>query len=66
MLVTPDVKLAKEPGITIIAHQMRPESKGSIHIKTADAKAAARDPVQFTCREIDRECLLAAMRSRAA
>src|SRR5437868_1960596 len=37
MLVTPEVKIAKEAGITIIAHQMRPESKGSIHIRSADA-----------------------------
>src|SRR5690348_13500851 len=36
MLVTPDVKIARERGITIIAHQMRPESKGSIHIRSAD------------------------------
>ena len=29
MLVTPDVKIAKEAGITVIAHQLRPESKGA-------------------------------------
>jgi hypothetical protein len=49
MLVTPDVKIAKEPGITIIAHQMRPESSGSIHIKTR-TRAAAGDPFNFLAR----------------
>ena len=50
MLVTPDVKIAKEAGITVIAHQLRPESRGSIHIKTADASKPARDQLQFPRR----------------
>src|SRR5256714_13375331 len=62
MLVTPDVKIAKEAGITIIAHQMRPESKGSIHIKTADAGQPPAIRFNFLSERIDRECLLAAMR----
>src|SRR5256714_7026537 len=62
MLVTPDVKIAKEAGITIIAHQMRPESKGSIHIKTADASQPPAIRFNFLSESIDRECLLAAMR----
>jgi choline dehydrogenase len=62
MLVTPDVKIAKEPGITIIAHQMRPESKGSIHIKTADASKSPAIRFNFLAESIDRECLLATMR----
>src|SRR2546423_12660264 len=62
MLVTPDVKIAKEAGITIIAHQMRPESKGSIHIKTADAGQPPAIKFNFLAESIDRECLLAAMR----
>jgi choline dehydrogenase len=62
MLVTPDVKIAKEPGITIIAHQMRPESKGSIHIKTADASQPPAIRFNFLAESIDRECLLATMR----
>ena len=62
MLVTPEVKIAKEAGITIIAHQMRPESKGSIHIKTADASQPPAIRFNFLSESIDRECLLAAMR----
>jgi choline dehydrogenase len=62
MLVTPEVKIAKEAGITIIAHQMRPESKGSIHIKTADASAPPAIRFNFLSESIDRECLLSTMR----
>jgi choline dehydrogenase len=62
MLVTPEVKLAKEAGITIIAQQMRPESKGSIHIKTADASKPPAIRFNFLSESIDRECLLATMR----
>jgi choline dehydrogenase len=62
LLVTPDVKLAKEAGITVIAHQLRPESKGSIHIKTADAGKPPAINFNFLAERIDREVLLAAMR----
>ena len=62
MFVTPDVKLAKETGITIIVQQMRPESKGSIHIKTADASQPPAIRFNFLAESIDRECLLATMR----
>ena len=57
MLVTPDVKIAKEAGITVIAHQMRPESSGSIHIKTADASKPPAINFNFLAERIDRECL---------
>jgi choline dehydrogenase len=62
MFVTPDVKLAKETGITIIAQQMRPESKGSIHIKSADASQPPAIRFNFLAESIDRECLLSTMR----
>jgi choline dehydrogenase len=62
MFVTPEVKLAKETGITIIAQQMRPESKGSIHIKTADPSVPPAIRFNFLAESIDRECLLATMR----
>jgi len=62
MLVTPDVKIAKERGITIIAHQMRPESKGSIHIRSADAARPPAIHFNFLAESIDRECLTATMR----
>jgi len=62
MLVTPEVKLAKETGITIIAQQMRPESKGSIHIKTSDPAQPPAIRFNFLSQDIDRECLLSTMR----
>ena len=62
MFVTPDVKLANETGITIIVQQMRPESKGSIHVKTADASQPPAIRFNFLAESIDRECLLATMR----
>ena len=49
-LVTPNLKLAKEPGMTIITHQLRPESKGSIHVTSADAAQAAGHPLQLPGR----------------
>ena len=66
MLVTPDVKIAKEAGITIIAHQMRPESNGSIHIKTADASQPPAIQFNFLAESIDRECLARDHAHRAA
>ena len=39
-LVTPDLKLAKETGMTIITHQLRPDSKGSIHVNAAGCRAS--------------------------
>ena len=41
---------------------MRPESKGSIHIKTGDASQPPAIRFNFLSESIDRECLLAAMR----
>jgi choline dehydrogenase len=63
MLVTPDVKIAREAGITVIAHQLRPESKGSIHVKSADAREPPAINFNFLAERIDRECLLATMRT---
>jgi choline dehydrogenase len=63
MLVTPDVKIAREAGITVIAHQLRPESRGSIHVKSADAREPPAINFNFLAERIDRECLLATMRT---
>ncbi len=62
-LVTPDIKLDKEAGITIITHQQRPESKGSIHVTTADASKAPAVTFNFLSDQIDRDCVVAAMRT---
>jgi choline dehydrogenase len=63
MLVTPDVKIAKEAGITVIAHQLRPESKGRVHIKTADAGDPPAINFNFLAERLDRDVLVAAMRT---
>ncbi len=38
LLSTPNVKLAKESGMSMITHQLRPESKGSVHINAPDPR----------------------------
>lgn len=62
-LVTPDLKLDKTAGITIITHQLRPESRGSIHIKSADPDQYPAINFNFLSEQIDRDCVLAAMRT---
>jgi len=62
-LVTPDLKLAKETGMTIITHQLRPESKGSIHITSADPTTPPAIRFNFLAERIDRDCTLASMRT---
>jgi choline dehydrogenase len=61
-LMTPALKLAKEPGLTIITHQLRPESKGSVHAATRDASKAPAIRFNFLAERSDRDCLLAAIR----
>jgi choline dehydrogenase-like flavoprotein len=61
-LSTPDVKLAKEPGITIITHQLRPESKGSVHVSSPDARKYPSIRFNFLSERTDRDCVLASMR----
>ena len=39
--------LETEPGMTVILGQCRPDSRGSIHIKSADAGRGTRDPAEF-------------------
>ena len=62
-LVTPDLKLAKETGMTIITHQLRPESKGSIHVTAADAAKPPSIRFNFLAERSDRDCVLACMRT---
>ena len=61
-LVTPDIKLDKQAGLTIIVHQMRPESKGSIHISSKDASKPPAIRFNFLAESMDRESLLGSMR----
>ena len=62
-LVTPDLKLAKQTGMTIITHQLRPESKGSIHVTAADAAKPPAIRFNFLAERSDRDCVLACMRT---
>jgi len=61
-LSTPNVKLAKEPGMTIITHQLRPESKGSVHISAPDPRKHPSIRFNFLAERTDRDCVLACMR----
>jgi choline dehydrogenase len=61
-LMTPDVKLAKETGLTVITHQLRPESKGSVHVTAADARKPPAITFNFLSERIDRDCVIASMR----
>jgi len=62
-LVTPNLKLAKQAGMTIITHQLRPESKGSIHVTSADPAKPPAIRFNFLAESIDRDCTLACMRT---
>ncbi len=55
-------KLQDFPSMTIACYQLRPESLGSIHIRSADPKAQPAIRFNFLAESIDRECLLSTMR----
>jgi choline dehydrogenase len=56
-------KLAKEPGMTIAMCQLRPESKGSIHIDAPDPMTAPAIRFNFLSDVLDRETLVAGVRA---
>ena len=60
-LVRDGYKLAHQSGLTVITHPLRSESKGSIHIAAADAKAPPAIRFNFLSAELDAEITLAAM-----
>ena len=47
--------LDREPGMTLTVYQCRPESKGSIHAKSADPLAAPAIRPNFLAEELDRQ-----------
>ena len=76
-LETPDVQLTfahasyanaanrvldRAPGMTITLYQCRPESKGSIHLKSPDPMAAPAIRPNFLADRLDQECLVAGMK----
>ncbi|MFT5172538.1 MAG: choline dehydrogenase [Gammaproteobacteria bacterium] len=60
--MTSNFKLSRDPGFTAITHQLRPESKGSIHLKSANAKDKPAIRYNFLSAELDRQVTLAATR----
>ena len=60
-LSTPNLKFAKEPGMTIITHQLRPESKGSVHISAPDPRKHPAIRFNFLAERADRDCVLASV-----
>lgn len=54
--------LAKDSGITIACYQLRPESTGSLHIRSADPKAHPAIRFNFLADEIDRQAVVGGVR----
>jgi choline dehydrogenase len=61
-LMAPNYRLAREPGLTAITHQLRPESRGSIHLKSSDPREAPAIRYNFLADALDRQVTLAAVR----
>jgi len=55
-------KLLDEPGMTITVYQLRPESLGSIHIKSMDPHEAPAIRFNFLSDPLDRQTLVDAVR----
>ena len=55
-------KLEDEPGMTINVCQLRPESRGSIHIRSAEPHDPPAIRPNFLTHRIDREALIGGMR----
>ena len=61
-LVGENFKLAAQSGLTAIATQLRPESKGSIHIRSPDSRTSPAIRYNFLSTSIDRDVLLSVTR----
>ena len=57
-----DVKLEDEPGVSIIGYGLRPESQGSVMIKSADPKIAPRITANYLSHPQDREVAISTVR----
>ncbi|MFY0610140.1 MAG: GMC family oxidoreductase N-terminal domain-containing protein [Hyphomicrobiaceae bacterium] len=62
MLYEPGPKLSKQSGMTCYAHPMRPESKGHIHIRSADPTVPPAIHFNFLSEPIDAELSIRAIR----
>ena len=54
--------LEKEPGMTLSVCQLRPESRGSIHIQSNDPEASPAIRPNFLSEQVDRDALVEGMR----
>ena len=73
-LVSPDVgvsvfpftqenfKLTSQPGLTAVPHQLRPESLGSIHIKSPSPDVQPAIHFNFLSAELDRQTVISAVK----
>ena len=61
-LSTPQYSLDKQPGLTGITHQLRPESQGSIHVRSSNPSEAPAINFNFLSAELDRQTVIAAVR----
>ena len=55
-------RLDTRPGMTLGVYQLRPESRGSVHVRGADPFAPPAIRPRFLDHEVDRACLVAGMR----
>ncbi len=55
-------RLEDEPGMTLSVCQLRPESQGSIHIKSNDPASSPAIKPNFLSKEVDRQALIGGMR----
>jgi len=56
------MELEKEPGLTIAPCQLRPESRGSVHLKSADPAAHPAIVPNYLADALDREVVVAALK----
>lgn len=57
----PRTRLELKPGMTVTINQCRPDSRGSIHIKSRVASSEPLIQSNFLCAETDRDCTVAGM-----
>lgn len=62
MLYEPGPKLSPQSGLTCYAHPMRPESKGHVHITSADPAAPPAINFNFLSASVDADLTVAAIR----
>ena len=55
-------QLGDEPGMTLTFYQLRPESRGSVHIQDNDVASHPRIRFNFLSESIDRQCMIAGVR----